>query len=92
MNTEIIKQIVENVNLNDPKSVKSAARKIIESAVDFSSGAGVVLCDENGASGCPNSGVAGKIKGPSSKGAGWYDVEFPDGSVQACQADLLLPI
>lgn len=92
MNTETIKKIVDQVNLKDPKTVSAAARKIMESAVDLSIGTKVTLVDEDGAHGCPNVGAVGTIKGESSKGAGWYDVEFADGSVHPCQADLLVPI
>lgn len=92
MNTEQIKQIVDQVDLKDPKTVSAAAKKLMESAIDLSAGTKVTLVDENGASGCPNVGMQGKVKGPAAKGAGWYDVEFPDGSVHAVQADLLVPI
>jgi hypothetical protein len=92
MNTETIKKIVDQVNLKDPKTVSVAAKKLVESAIDLSPGTKVTLVDEEGASGCPNVGAVGTIKGESAKGAGWYDVEFADGSVHPCQADLLVPL
>ncbi len=92
MNTEQIKSIVDQVDLKNPKSVDAAAKKLMESAIDLSAGTKVTLVGEEGAHGCPNVGAVGKIKGTSGKGAGWYDVEFADGSVHPVQADLLVPI
>lgn len=92
MKTEQIKQIVDQVDVKNPKTVQEAARKLIESAIDLSAGTEVTLVDEDGAGGTPYPGVRGRVKGPSTKTAGWYDVEFPDGSVHACQADLLVPV
>ena len=92
MTTETIEKIVEQVNLKDARSVETAAKRLVESAIDLSSGTKVTLVDEEAAGGCPFTGAVGTIKGPSEKGAGYYAVEFANGAVFQIQADLLIPL
>jgi hypothetical protein len=76
------------------EALTSPARDAIQGAVnqllgeDIGSGDTVVSTDDD--STFPYQGVEGKCKGPSAKGSGFYDVEYPDGVVVPMQASLLL--
>jgi hypothetical protein len=84
-----IEQVLEKVSLKDPKSAAAAAKELIESEIDLKAGQTVAVIDDPTYA---QPGVAGKIKGPSAKGSGFFDVELPNGTVVALQSDLLLPV
>jgi hypothetical protein len=76
--------------LNSPAkgdaAIQSAVNQLLSE--DIGSGDTVVSTDDD--STFPYQGVEGKCKGPSAKGSGFYDVEYPDGVVVPMQASLLL--
>jgi len=55
---------------------------------DITSGSTVVSIHDDAA--FPYQGVKGIAKGPSTKGSGFTDVQFPDGTVVPLQTSLLL--
>lgn len=89
MNTETIQSIVSKVDLKDSKTVETAVKRLMESAVNLSAGAKVAVVDDPTYS---MAGLQGTIKGPSAKGSGYVDVEFANGSVMPLQSDLLIPL
>lgn len=76
--------------LNSPAkgdaAIKSAVNELLSE--DIGSGDTVVSTDDD--STFPYQGIEGKCKGPSVKGSGFFDVEYPDGTVVPMQASLLL--
>ena len=84
-----IEDALRGVVLTDPKSVHEAARKIIESGIELSSGNEVAVIDDPSFP-CP--GQKGKVRGASAKGDGFVDVEFANGTVMPLQKDLLLKL
>lgn len=83
-----IEEALKTVNLRNPRTIKEAARRIIESPVELSAGCSVAVIDDPT---YPAAGQTGKVRGPSAK-EGFVDVELPNGIVMPLQSDLLIKL
>ena len=83
MKPEQIKQIID-----ESRTVEEAARRLLSEDEEFKAGETVVSVHDDET--FPYQGVAGKVKGVSSKGGGWLDVVYPDSTVVPIQSNLLL--
>lgn len=80
-----LQEAVSSMVDRSPASASKAAAIVLNE--DFSTGSDVVVLDDPT---YPYAGLKGKVKGPSAnKGAGYLDVEFPNGNVVPLQASLL---
>lgn len=79
--------VLENVDLKKPATVNAAVSHLLEDEGVASTGATVILIDDTGTY---PAGTSGKVKGVSSKGLGYVDVELPDSSVIPVPSNLLL--
>ena len=80
-----IKEVVEQVNVADPKSISEAANVILEDT-HVKAGQDVAVIDDPS---WPAAGRKGKVK--SVKG-GYAEVELPNGSTMPMQVSLLVPV
>lgn len=83
-----IQKVIQETLEKKPSSaaVQEAVNRIL--GEDIESGDTVVSIHDDET--FPYQGVQGKAKGPSAKGSGFIDVQFPDGTVVPLQASLLL--
>ena len=82
-----IQEAVEKVNLRKPETIAQAANQILTEDSYVDGGETVAIIDD------PTYSLAGlrcKVKGPSTKGSGWVDIETPNGTVMPVQSSLLL--
>jgi hypothetical protein len=83
MKPEQIKQIID-----ESKTVEEAVNRLLSEDQEFSAGDVVVSVNDNES--WPYQGVAGRVKGPSTKGSGWVDVTYADSVTVPIQSNLLL--
>jgi hypothetical protein len=83
-------ETIINETLNSPAKGDAAIQAAVNQLLgeDINSGDTVVSTDDD--STFPYQGVEGKCKGPSAKGSGFFDVEYPDGTTVPMQASLLI--
>lgn len=81
---QIISETVGSRNGDD--AIREAVNRLL--GEDITAGATVVSIQDDSA--FPYQGVRGIAKGPSAKGSGFTDVQFPDGTVVPLQTSLLL--
>ncbi len=82
-------ETIINETLNSPAKGDVAIQEAVNQLLgeDINSGDTVSAIDDPT---YPYQGVEGKAKGPSAKGSGFIDVEFPDGVTVPMQSSLLL--
>lgn len=83
-----IEEAVGSVNLNDESTVASAVARLLEGGA-AKSGAKVAVIDDPTWS---MAGLRGTSKGVSSKGSGFVDVEFENGTTVPCLANQLIVV
>jgi hypothetical protein len=82
-----ISKVIASVDPTDESSINAAASQILEG--NISAGSKVAVIDDPTYS---YSGQKGKVKGPSSKGSGFVDVEFADGTVTPLMSNQLIEL
>ena len=88
MNPETIQKAVEHVDSRNTQTIAEAANMILEDSA-IKKGATVAIIDDPT---YPFQGAKGKVTGPSAKGAGYFDVQFEDGTTTPMLASLLLVV
>jgi hypothetical protein len=83
-----ISEAAKLVDLKSEASIQEAVCKILENG-DFKSGSKVAVIDDPTYS---MAGQVGKVKGVSTKGSGFVDVEFENGLCIPLQSTLLLSL
>lgn len=89
MNNAIIESALETVDLSKPETIQEAANLILSGPTGFKAGSTVAVGED---ATYPYSGQKGTSRGPSKKGAGYTDVEFPNGVVLPLQTSLLYAV
>ena len=84
-----IAEAIDAVKPGDKNSVLEAARSLLDSQIDLSSGDRVAVIQDPT---YPYSGLVGKVKGKSEKGSGYSEVEFANGNILTLQSDLLIKL
>ena len=83
-----INEAVNSVNLKDESTVAAAAARILEGGAAKAGAKVAVIDDPTWAM----SGLRGTSKGVSSKGSGFVDVEFENGTTVPCLANQLITL
>ena len=84
---KIVSEAVSKIDFSKV-SVQEAANALLE-GIPLTAGSMVAVIDDPT---YPAPGQKGKVKGPSSKGSGWTDVELANGTVMPMQSSLLIPL
>jgi hypothetical protein len=86
---QTIQEAVAKVDLRKPETITAAANAILTEDGYVKAGETVATLDDPT---FPYSGQKARVVGPSDKGSGWVDVEFPNGVRMPYQSSLLLKI
>jgi len=82
---------LDSVGVNEEEKLRSIGLGLLESLPEYGCPAGTTVAAISDPT-YPFEGVKGKVKGPSAKGSGFVDVEYPSGVVVAMQSSLLIPV